>query len=366
MEEEKTEAAAEKKINTLIVDDSGIVRAMLGQVLGDDKRFNVLDTAENGQIAVEKNELYEPDLITMDIKMPVMDGITATRRILKTSRPAIIAFTTEDDSKTSCEVFDAGAIELKKKPNLATMSRSTLESFCDELAEIVYSYEKYRNVKSSRVFKNEKKEQIAEREKIKKEFMTPQKIDVLLIGASTGGPVAIQTVLKNLGPDFDKPILITQHIDNLFDEYFASWLTSTTGMNCTIAQEGEVLEKAHAYIAPTDRHLFIKESDDPRGKYQIVLDDGEPVQYLKPAVDKMFTECSKVLKEKAMAVILTGMGKDGAEGCAEVIKNGGWTIAQSEESCIVFGMPKAAIEKKAVKAIKPLAEIADAIKAKII
>lgn len=362
MEENTTE---EKKINTLIVDDSGIVRAMLGQVLGDDKRFNVLDTAENGQIAVEKNELYQPDLITMDIKMPVMDGITATRKIFKTSRPAIIAFTTEDDSKTSCEMFDAGAIELKKKPNLATMSCSTLESFCDELAEIVYSYEKYRNVKSNREYKLEKKEHIAELEKQKKEFMAPQKVDVVMIGASTGGPVAIQTVLKNLGPDFNKPVLITQHIDNMFNEYFASWLTTTTGMNCTIAQDGEILEKSHAYIAPDNRHLLIKEAAAP-GKYQIVLDDSEPFHYFKPAVDKMFIECSKVLKEKAMAIILTGMGKDGAEGCAEIVKNGGWTIAQSEESCIVFGMPKAAIEKKAVKAIKPLEEIAEAIKSKIL
>lgn len=363
MEEETNE---KKKINTLVVDDSGIVRAMLCQVLGDDERFNVVDTAENGQIAVEKNELYKPDLITMDIKMPVMDGITATKKILKNSRPAIIAFTTEDDSKTSCEMFDAGAVELKKKPNLATMSRSTLESFCDELAEIVNSYEKYRNIKSNRAYKNEKKEHIAEREKLKKEFMAPQLIDIVMIGASTGGPVAIQTVLKDLGPDFEKPILITQHIDNLFDEYFASWLTTTTGMTCTIAKDGEILQKSHAYIAPTNRHLLIKELTEAPGKYQIVLDDSDPVHYLKPAVDKMFVECSKILKDRVMAIILTGMGKDGAEGCAQVIKNGGWTIAQSEDSCIVFGMPKAAIELKAIKSIKPLGEIAAAIKSKII
>ncbi len=324
-------------IKVLVVDDSAIVRAILGQVLGDDRRFEVCGFAENGKIAVELNEEHSPDLIVMDLNMPKMDGIQATRKIMETSSPAIIIYTTEDKARVSFECLEAGALLVQQKPNLATLSRSKIEVFCEELAVIALEHARQTGF-STREPRHEKF--IGELSIQDMEDSPNQKFSLLAMGASTGGPIAIQTVLSRLAARFPLPIVITQHIDSIFDSQFASWLSDSTGKDVKLAENNEILKAGKVYIAPAGRHLCITKSAS--GELKTLLDDSEPLHYLKPAVDKMFFSCAKNLQKKCLAVLLTGMGSDGAEGLKAIKDAGGYTITESSETCVIYGMPKAA------------------------
>lgn len=333
----------------LIVDDSAVICAMLRRVMENDGRFEVIGMAHDGQAAVTKNSLLKPDLITMDINMPVMNGIEATREILKTSNPAVVAFTTEDKAEIGFKCMEAGALEIVKKPSMAEMTPKYLQDFCDRLALITNTHRLMSLTKGS----VEKKETVR--------LTKPSgNYKMLLIGASTGGPTAIQTVMKGLSTDFKLPIIITQHIEDGFDDQFTKWLTDTTGIKVEMAASGVVAQKGHAYLAPAGRHLLIKKDAD--GNCVLELNMDPPVHFLRPAVDKTFESAADVLKSKVLAVLLTGMGKDGAEGCAAILRGGGFTIVEDESTCVVFGMPKAAIDKGAASVVLPVNKIAGYIK----
>ena len=347
-------------INVLIVDDSAIVCAMLRQVLEDDSRFCVKDVAVNGEQAILKNTELSPDLIIMDINMPIKDGITATREILQTSNPAIVVYTTEDYANVGFKSIEAGALEVIKKPDFVTMTAKNLQDFTDRLVDITEQHLKNPDkTKASRVIISGKTDIINSSPKEKKEKKLLY--DIMLIGASTGGPAAIQNLLAGLGKDFPLPILITQHIDVMFDLHFAQWLTESTQISTTLAYDGIIPQKGHAYLAPANKHLSIVKSP-AKNDYVILLNDDPPLHFLKPSVDKMFTSAVSVYHNRILAVLLTGMGADGSEGMVEITKAGGYTIAESEESCIVFGMPKAAIDKGGAKAVIALNKMPDFIK----
>ncbi len=332
-------------ISVLIVDDSVLVRKVLNQFFKEDPRFNVVGEADNGLRAIVENRRLSPDLIIMDINMPVMNGIEATSQILENSSPAIIVFSTEDSADIMYKCLEAGALDIIQKPNISGMNASMLKNFYDRVFLIAKKHKEEKNSKSSSIkFHNQ-------------DFPHYQhnKYDILIIGASTGGPAAIQTVLSKLKKDFPVPILITQHIDSFFDEQFTKWLNETTDIPVELARTGIEPQNGHAYIAPANKHLVMRNSHD---KITLVLDDSEPIHFLKPAVDKMFLSVASIYKEKTLAVILTGMGKDGAEGCVAVKNSGGFTIAEDESSCVVFGMPKAAIDEGGACTVLPLDKIA--------
>ena len=202
-------------IRTLVADDSAIVRAMLCQVLSDSKNFEITGTAENGKIALEMARSLKPELIIMDINMPIMNGIEATSRIKEIYDPAIVAFTTEDTAEVGYRCLEAGAVEVDQKPNLATMDRQKIQNFCKKLIVLADAYKKH-NI-TSRKLRNIYYAQSITREIIKEKNQIHQEqnkspYSILAIGASTGGPIAIQTLLRDLGPSFPLPIIITQHI----------------------------------------------------------------------------------------------------------------------------------------------------------
>ena len=352
----------ENKIKVLIVDDSAIVRAMIKEIMESDIRFTVVGIAENGEKAISQNEALSPDLIVMDINMPIMDGIEATKEILKTSSPAIVAFTTEDTVRIGYTCIEAGALEIIQKPNFSTMTTEVLQEFCEKLALISENHKK----NSPTPLKSIEHENlnIEKSNNIKQNSQSSYTYDILLIGASTGGPAAIQTVLDGLGENFPLPILITQHIDAIFDEQFTKWLNDTTKVNVTLAKDGITPEAGKAYVAPANTHLVLKPGLQ-KGECIISLSDEPPLHFLKPAVDKLFFSAAEIFNEKAIAVLLTGMGKDGAEGLKAIFDHGGYTICEDESSCVVFGMPRAAIEAGAAKAVKNLSEIANFIKARL-
>ena len=182
---------------------------------------------------------------------------------------------------------------------------------------------------------------------------------LVLIGASTGGPVAIQKLLSSLDPSFPLPILITQHIDGSFDQQLAKWLSTTTRIPVSTAQSGIQIEPGHAYIAPYTHHLKIRRhsSRNSDTKFVSMLDDSAELNFLKPSVDKMFLECADVAGNEIIAVILTGMGNDGTQGLLKIKSKGGYTIAQDRKTCVVFGMPKSAIEAGAIDEVLSLDQI---------
>ncbi len=338
-------------IRTLVVDDSALIRAMIAQVLSDDKRFQLVGEAGNGQEAIEAAKSKTPDLIIMDIHMPLMDGIQATKNISSFSSAAIIGFTTDDTMNTVYQCMNAGALDVLKKPELANMTQQALTDFLDKLYLLTTNKRKV-SVKSSAGTPLEIPEH--------------GKFSLLVIGASTGGPPAIHTVLKGLCLDsngnevpFPLPIVITQHIDKDFDDQFANWLNNATNMPIKLADEGEIPLPGHVYIARACTHLEIIKKGSGFILHQ---NDDEPLHFLKPSVDKMFYSVAEAAKQSVLAVLLTGMGRDGADGMKRISDNGGWTIAQDGESCVVFGMPKAAIDAGGVKTILPLTDIAHFIR----
>ena len=351
-------------IKVLLADDSGIIRAILKQLINDDDRFIVCGTAENGQRAVELNAVFKPDLIIMDINMPVMDGITATRKILSQSSPAVIACTTEDAADVECKCLEAGALDVVKKPNLAMMNQTVISSFLDQFYFIA---EKNRfNVK------NQKKGSLLVHIEQNAENYRPPRADnqsdsrtyeAVVIGSSTGGPAALLELLTGFGNSFPLPVMITQHIDTLFDVHLVKWLKKNSGRNIKLAETGEIPQPGTFYLAPADRHLTV--TGNCGGQKIITLTDDSPVHYLKPAVDRLFLSAAEAYKDRLIAVILTGMGRDGATGCRKAFDCGALTIAQDEKSCTVFGMPQAAIKEGGIKHILSLEEIAPFIMRKI-
>lgn len=356
----------------LIVDDSAVICSTLKRALEKDGRFDVVGTAYDGRDAIRKNELLKPDIITMDINMPMMNGIDATREILKTSKPAIVAITSDNSRNDAFKCIEAGAIEIMKKPTVTDLASEQFKEFCESLALIAG---KNKSSRLGKVSSSKLEEDLPELEEVpsaSNPTATTAKIanllknkptgnyDILVIGSSTGGPTAVQVVLQGLGKNFPLPILVTQHIDEEFDGQFANWLNDTTDFNVVLAENGVVPKKGNVYIAPAGSHL--KMTDNGGGTCSLVLNNDPPMHFLRPAVDKMFSSAAEVFKSNLIAVLLTGMGKDGAAGCADIIKNGGFTIAEDESSCVVFGMPRAAIERGAASIVLPLTDIAKYLK----
>ena len=348
-------------IRTLIVDDSGIVRAMLKQVMESDGNFEVVGSAVNGENAIEQKRALSPDLIVMDINMPVMDGIEATRTIMQDSGkvPVVVAFTTEDEAKVGYKCLEAGSVEIIKKPHLASMTVADLEQFCERLKQI--SKINPTKIKTNR-HSHKANSGPSFLQATKKNNAIKSKYNLLVIGASTGGPIAVQTLLQGLGKSFPIPVLITQHIDLMFDQQFASWLDSTTDFSVELAQEGIIPEPGHAYVAPAETHMIVTENHDSPCWCSLSINHDPPLHYLRPAVDKLFCSAAPVLKEKLLGVLLTGMGRDGADGCKMIIDSGGKTICQNQDTCVIYGMPRAAIEMNAASHVLPLEEIASFIK----
>ena len=368
-------------IKVLIVDNSAAVCALINQIFTSDVKFDVVGIASNGETAVKLNKELNPDLILMDITIPLIDGIDATRKILKDSAPVIVIYTNQDSADIGYKCLEAGASDVINKPIFHNMTADSLKRFTRQLYEIAASHLKKDEVQSSdkntatftvetrstnisSTFNKSQKTQTTAVEPTI--FVKPEKKDykVLLIGASTGGPVAIQTLLQQLGPDFPLPILITQHIDNLFDNHFIKWLNETTSMQIELAKDGCVIQKGKAYVAPADVHMEINKNS--RGSFVISLTDDPPLHFLRPAVDKLFFSGAKCDGRSMISVLLTGMGRDGADGSLELKNAGAYTIAEDKSSCIVYGMPKAAAENGSAMAVIPLNGIAKFIKEKLV
>jgi len=328
-------------IRTLIVDDSPLVRAMIRDFLESAGSFEIVAEAENGLDGVNKAMDSNPDLITMDIEMPVMNGLEAIEEIKKHLDAPIVVISTHDTAKMAYDATVRGAMEFFAKDIFTSqMTETRREEFLKTLIHIT----------------SRKRVSIIDIETVKQNQVKTRLIKCIVIAASTGGPMALCQLFAALPGDLNVPVLLVQHNTSGFDRGFVQWLGEYTPLNVILAESGTVPSAGNVYVAPTDRHLLISGSC-------IVIDDSEPVQNQKPAADLLFKSAACIYGESVVGVVLTGMGEDGADGIRHIRKSGGITIAQDEATSMIYGMPRAAAETGCVDMILPLGEIAPKLQA---
>jgi len=344
------------KIRVLIIDDSLLVRKILTEILNSSPDIEVVGSAEDPIVARDLIKQLNPDVLTLDIEMPHMDGITFLRNLMRL-RPTpvvMISTLTEKGAEVTLEALTIGAVDFIPKPKVDVAN--TLNIYADEIITKVKMAAR-ANVKNiaarvaPRIIEPTTTASITSR----RQLSATNKI--IALGSSTGGTEAIKTVVKDL-PGDTPAILITQHLPAAFSLSFVKHIDLVTDMKASIPTHGQVVEPGHIYLAPGDRHMFVIKDVN---RYIIQLSDAEPVNRHKPAVDVLFNSVAKCAGANAVAVLLTGMGADGAAGMNEMHNAGAKTIIQDEQSSVVWGMPGAAFKLGCADHVVPLDKVADKI-----
>lgn len=333
------------KIDVLIVDDSAIARGIFEKAFSSTQDFNVVASVSNGRKAVDFCKLHHVDLVVSDCQMPEMDGIMAAEILTNELKIPVCLYS--DDESYMAQAVQSGAILFKVKPSLSSYSTKAFELFIMEIKKAVE--------------KNNITHKTQEKKSDNCPYIRRGAIKILCIGASTGGPSAVEKVLRGLGKNFPLPVLYVQHIDEGSDKKMVEWFNSVCpNIPMHLAKDGEVAKKGHAYMAPAETHLVI---DYVKDNYLPILklSDEAPEHFLRPAVNKLFRSAADYYKSSCLAILLTGMGRDGAEGCKEIVDKQGVTIVEDKSTCAVFGMPAAAIELNAASFVLPRDEIAEKI-----
>ena len=353
---------AKRKI--LIIDDSAFTRKVLSTIIEKDGRLEVVGTAKDGQEGLEMALALNPDVISVDVEMPVMNGLTMIKELMsKRNIPIVVVSSlTKEGAKETIQALEYGAFDFVAKPS-SIFGLKTDEVFA-EYTEKVYAAAMSRKMAEGKKlgFKTAPHFEMPFKA-VTKNRSQKAATKLVAIGTSTGGPKALPEVLTRLPADFAAGIVIVQHMPPGFTKSLATRLDQLSVISVKEAEDGELIKEATAYIAPGDRHLKVTEK---LGKYYVELDDGPKKGPHKPAVDVLMSSLAKLPPRKAIGVIMTGMGSDGCEGIAELKKaNNTYIIAQDEASCVVYGMPRAVIQKKMADEIVPLNQIAQAIKTKL-
>lgn len=342
-------------IKVMIVDDSPFMRKILMDILQGDEGIIVVGEAKNGKEALEKIPIYKPDLITLDIEMPIMDGIATLKHIVKKYKLPVVMISslTMEGATLTLQALEEGAVDFIPKPkNIFSLSGETIR------------YDIINKVKAAAKSKTiVRHKQVRTIETIKKADQTINfsKKDydyIIAIGTSTGGPRALKNVLPLIPANINGTIVVVQHMPPNFTKSLANRLNSLSNIVVKEGEEGDVLQRGHCYIAPGDYHMTVKGKN---GKYEIELNKEPAIKGLRPAADLLMESVAKLKNLKKIGVIMTGMGSDGSKGIIDIKKSNGYTIAQDEDTSVVFGMPKSAIDTKYVDKIIPLDNIAHEI-----
>jgi two-component system chemotaxis response regulator CheB len=337
-----------KPVRVLIVDDSAVIRQLLSMLLAADPEIEVVGTASDPYIARDRIKALNPDVITLDIEMPHMDGVTFLRKIM-TLRPmpvVMVSTLTQAGAEITLEALEIGAVDFIAKPT---------SDVADAMAGL--AAELQAKVKSAAHARVGVRRAPAPARLPRRDRPVCSAEKIIAVGASTGGVEALKTVLMDM-PAVCPPILITQHMPPRFTAAFAERLNRECPMMISEATHNEVVEPNHVYIAPGSHHLELVRSS---GHYRCCLSDGSTVSGHRPSVDVLFRSVARIAGKAAVGVILTGMGKDGAEGLLELRASGAMTLGQDEASSLIYGMPRVAFERGAVMRQYPLTHMADAI-----
>ncbi|MCX8028096.1 MAG: chemotaxis response regulator protein-glutamate methylesterase [Thermodesulfovibrionales bacterium] len=352
-------------IKVLIVDDSAFMRNAISSMLSSDPEISIVGTAKDGLEAIEKVNQLKPDIVTMDVEMPRMDGLTALKHIMeKNPIPVImVSSLTIEGAKVTLEALELGAVDFIPK-NLSDLSINIVKIKELLIEKIKYIGKKGIPKKIPTIAK--KPIQTKGVEPAKPVITAPssraigeRKVSIVAIGTSTGGPKALQSIIPNLPKDFPVPIIIAQHMPPNFTGPFAERMNQLSQITVKEAEEGEPIKAGTAYIAPGRGHMRLKR---PRGIETVVSISENKEEFIyRPSVDAMMLSVAELFPGRALGVILTGMGNDGQKGLMALKKTGGRIFAQNEETCVVYGMPKAVVDAGIADKVLPLEEIAGEI-----
>lgn len=326
----------ESVIRVLIVDDSAYIRKIITQMLSRSPFIEVVGTARSGQEALEKTEEINPDLILLDLMMPDMDGITFLHtQMARRPVPVIIVSIAQETSEMVLQALDAGAVDFVQKPT--ALATEKIFEISDELIAKIKAVAKTSLTAMKRT---PAKPLILAPEQV--EAQRSSRFDLIVIGISTGGPQALKYVLGQLPANFPLPIVTVIHMPIGYTDMYAQSLNAQTAMLVSEAKEGEPLRKGHVIIAPAGRHLLLRRQQHDR---VVVHLDAQPFDNLyRPSVDVLFRSAAEIYKERVLGIVMTGMGNDGQHGAAWIKAHGGTIWTESEETSIVYGMPRAVVE----------------------
>lgn len=334
-------------IRVLVVDDSAVVRRLVTTSLSLDPEIEVVGTAVNGQEAIGRVDELQPDAVTLDIEMPVLDGLGALAAIRRRHpRLPIIMFSTltEKGATKTLEALSLGASDFVTKPSNTTNMAESMASVREQLIPKMKALIGVRRVAAA-----------APAPPVRVAPPAPNRPEVLLVGCSTGGPDALSRVLEDLPATLRVPVLVVQHMPPLFTAMFAERLDRVSPLSVREAGPGEVVRPGEVLVAPGGHHLLLQRS---AGVVRTVIDDGPPENFCRPAVDTLFRSAAQVYGGNALALVLTGMGHDGLAGCRLLAEQGARIVVQDEDTSVVWGMPGAVAGAGLAHEVLPLDAIA--------
>lgn len=344
------------RIRVLVVDDSALMRKIISDMLADSPDIEVIARATNGEEAIEKVTRLMPDVVTMDIEMPVLDGLHALGYIMSECPTPVIMLSTESSADVTMTAFQYGAVDFIQKP-----TGNIIPDLSSIKEELIKKVKAAAGVKTTRLGFMDIKN-ITHRSEPEVRLRKSRKI--VVIGASTGGPRALQHIIPLLPSSLDASILVVQHMPPGFTKSLAERLNMQSMIRVKEAQDGDIVEPGVILIAPGDYHMVVKQQKQNGITVEVIaLNKGQKVQGVRPSVDVLLNSVASVYGSDALGVILTGMGSDGCVGIRNLKKAGGKAIAEDESTCVVFGMPRAIIEHDLADFILPINRIAEGITA---
>lgn len=340
----------EKKIKVLIVDDSAFMRMVLKDIIDKQPNMKVIGLARDGLEAVEKASNLNPDVITLDVEMPKLNGLEALKIIMKKTptKVLMVSSLTSEGASITIESLENGAVDFIQKP--AGSTSWTFRQVQDELID------KINNISEINI------ESLINKKTEVKKVRKPMRLagdKILLIASSTGGPRSLDKVIPKLPGELNVPVLVVQHMPAGFTKSLADRMNRISELTVKEAEEGDILEKNHVYVAPGNYHLGLKKI--PSGKIKLFLDSSDKINNVRPAADFTFDQAAEIFNSGCVGVVLTGMGRDGAKGAFKIKHYGGKILAEAKDTCVVYGMPKAVVEDGYADHILPNHKIAEKI-----
>jgi two-component system chemotaxis response regulator CheB len=357
-------------INVLVVDDSALMRKVVSDILKEDPEMKVISTARNGLEAVEKVEKLRPDVVTLDVEMPVLDGLHALGYIMSECPTPVVMLTAIDSraAESTLNAFEYGAVDFIQKPsgnislNIADIAieirtKVKMASKVD-LKKLGFMEEHVKKAREN----DGKVLQTAEKRQPARKIKHHAKGKIIAIASSTGGPRALEQVIPRLPGNLKVPVVVVQHMPAGFTASLAQRLDSQSEVTVTEAKNGDVLHAGHVYIAPGNYHMEITSIENNGVFHEIVSLNQRPrEQGVRPCANILFKSLVPIYGQNIIATVLTGMGADGADGMEDIKNAGGKAIAEDEKSCVVYGMPKAIVQRGLADSIVPLEKIAGEI-----
>ncbi len=358
-------------INVLVVDDSALMRKVISDILSEDEELKVIATARNGLDAVQKVERFRPDVVTLDVEMPELDGLHALGYIMSECPTPVVMLTAVDEksAERTLSAFEYGAVDFIQKPsgnislNISDIAKNIRQKVKMaskvDLRKLDFMEEQVNRSRED-VGKKREKKSLNNLESVKRKPLSRQKI--LAIASSTGGPRALEQVIPNLPGNINVPVVIVQHMPAGFTASLAQRLDTQSKLKVCEAKDSEVVRNGVVYLAPGNYHMeIVRKNIDGRDREVISLNQKPREQGVRPCANILFKSLVPIYGQNILSVILTGMGADGADGAEEIKKAGGRVITEDEKSCVVYGMPKVAVQRGLSDSVVALEKISDEI-----